>query len=47
LFLLDVIAYHDYRRGVLGPYSMLLPYSGGLFGLLVPWLPLLRGRRNK
>ena len=46
LVLLNVIAYGDYQKGILGEYSILIPVGGGLFGMLVPWLPLLRRRGN-
>jgi hypothetical protein len=45
--LLNVVVYSDYRRGVFGWYSNLIPVAGGLFGLLVPWLPLLWRVRNR
>jgi hypothetical protein len=45
--LLNVIAHGDYRRQAFGPYGNLIPICGGLFGLLVPWLPLFRGGPRK
>lgn len=42
--LLSVIVHGDYRVGVLGPYSYWVPLCGALLALLLPWLPLLRGR---
>jgi hypothetical protein len=45
--LLGVILFGDYRRGFEPGYSRLMPVVGGLFGLSVPWLPLLSGRRGQ
>jgi hypothetical protein len=45
--LLNAIVNRDYRVGIFGWYSNLIPVGGGLFGLLVPWLPLLWGRPDK
>jgi hypothetical protein len=42
--LLNVIINGNYLRPAFGSYSNLIPIAGALFGLLVPWLPLLRGR---
>jgi hypothetical protein len=42
------VQYLDYRHPILGVYDKLILYSGGLFGVFVPWLPAilrrLRGR---
>jgi ribosomal protein S18 acetylase RimI-like enzyme len=41
---LNVIVHGDYRKWAFGTSSTLIPACGMLFGLLVPWLPLLGGR---
>jgi hypothetical protein len=41
VILLDVIVHGDYRQGILGPYPILLPICGGIFGFSVPWLRFL------
>jgi hypothetical protein len=46
-FLLNVIVNHDYRKMAFEPYWDLIPLGGVLFGLLLPWLPLLWTRREK
>jgi len=39
--LLSVIVHGDYRVGILGAHSYLVPVSGALLALFLPWLPLL------
>jgi hypothetical protein len=47
--LLNVIVHQDYRHNVFGSYYLVMPVCGGLFGAVIPWLPLLRrnGRRKR
>jgi hypothetical protein len=42
---LNVIVTGRYNQMIF-PYEMLIPLGGGLFGLLVPWLPLLWHRQD-
>jgi hypothetical protein len=39
--LLNVIVNHDYRRDAFGSNGLVMPVCGGLFGAVLPWLPLL------
>jgi hypothetical protein len=47
---LSAMVYGDYRRAILGPYMYPAMVGFGLFGVAIPWLPLLlrwlRLRRN-
>jgi hypothetical protein len=47
--LLNVIVHQDYRRDIFGSYGLAMSVCGGLLGVVVPWLPLLRrnGRRKR
>jgi hypothetical protein len=45
--LLNAMINRDYREPILGPYWMSIPVDGGLFGFLVPWLPVLWDRPDK
>jgi hypothetical protein len=44
---LNVLVWSDYRIDALWPYGGLLPCFGGLFGLLLPWVPLLGSRTRR
>lgn len=39
--LLSVVVHGDYRVGILGAHSYLVPICGALLAFLLPWLPLL------